>query len=122
MMPAIQVYVIAVAALLAARTAAHLRVRRRRPHGDELPAWFATTAWVSPALPRTQRRLRLAKLAAFLRGKLAIEGPASLDNAAVLNLRVGLHAKRWFDVVGHFSREDVLLGLTGRRGIRPSLT
>ena len=28
------------------------------------------------------------------------------------DLRVGLHAKRWFDAVGHYSREDVLLGLT----------
>ena len=27
------------------------------------------------------------------------------------DLRVGLHAKRWFDAVGHYSREDVLLGL-----------
>jgi nitrilase len=26
------------------------------------------------------------------------------------DLRVGLHAKRWFDSVGHYSREDVLLG------------
>jgi nitrilase len=25
------------------------------------------------------------------------------------DLRVGLHAKRWFDVAGHYSREDVLL-------------
>ena len=24
------------------------------------------------------------------------------------DLRVGLHAKRWFDAVGHYSREDVL--------------
>jgi nitrilase len=24
------------------------------------------------------------------------------------DLRIGLHAKRWFDVVGHYSREDVL--------------
>jgi hypothetical protein len=24
------------------------------------------------------------------------------------DLRDGLHAKRWFDVVGHYSREDVL--------------
>ena len=28
------------------------------------------------------------------------------------DLRVGLHAKRWFDAVGHYSREDVLLALT----------
>jgi nitrilase len=26
------------------------------------------------------------------------------------DLRAGLHAKRWFDSVGHYSREDVLLG------------
>jgi nitrilase len=30
------------------------------------------------------------------------------------DLRVGLHAKRWFDAVGHYSREDVLLPLDGR--------
>jgi nitrilase len=29
--------------------------------------------------------------------------------AAECDLRVGLHAKRWFDVVGHYSREDVLV-------------
>ena len=29
------------------------------------------------------------------------------------DLRVGLRAKRWFDAVGHYSREDVLLGLNG---------
>jgi nitrilase len=28
---------------------------------------------------------------------------------AECDLRVGLHAKRWFDSVGHYSREDVLL-------------
>jgi nitrilase len=28
------------------------------------------------------------------------------------DLRVGLHAKRWFDAVGHYSREEVLLGLS----------
>jgi predicted amidohydrolase len=26
------------------------------------------------------------------------------------DLRLGLHAKRWFDSVGHYSREDILLG------------
>jgi nitrilase len=30
--------------------------------------------------------------------------------AADCDLSVGLHAKRWFDSVGHYSREDVLLG------------
>ncbi len=29
---------------------------------------------------------------------------------AECDLRTGLHAKRWFDSVGHYSREDVLLG------------
>jgi nitrilase len=33
------------------------------------------------------------------------------------DLRRGLHAKRWFDAVGHYSREDVLLG--GGRAIAP---
>ena len=28
--------------------------------------------------------------------------------AADCDLREGLHAKRWFDAVGHYSREDVL--------------
>jgi nitrilase len=30
--------------------------------------------------------------------------------AADCDLRAGLHAKRWFDAAGHYSREDVLLG------------
>ena len=29
------------------------------------------------------------------------------------DLRAGLHAKRWFDSVGHYSREDVLIGEIG---------
>jgi predicted amidohydrolase len=36
--------------------------------------------------------------------------------AADCDLRVGLHAKRWFDSVGHYSREDVLLGEVGLAG------
>jgi hypothetical protein len=35
------------------------------------------------------------------------------------DLRVGLHAKRWFDAVGHYSREDVLLGLNRPGAPRP---
>jgi nitrilase len=31
------------------------------------------------------------------------------------DLRAGLHAKRWFDAVGHYSREDVLTPAGGRR-------
>jgi nitrilase len=34
--------------------------------------------------------------------------------AADCDLRVGLHAKRWFDVVGHYGREDVLPALVSR--------
>jgi predicted amidohydrolase len=32
---------------------------------------------------------------------------------AECDLRLGLHAKRWFDSVGHYSREDVLMGEIG---------
>jgi hypothetical protein len=31
---------------------------------------------------------------------------------AECDLLVGLHAKRWFDVVGHYSREEVLAPAT----------
>ena len=34
---------------------------------------------------------------------------------AECDLRTGLHAKRWFDSVGHYSREDVLLAEIGPR-------
>jgi nitrilase len=35
------------------------------------------------------------------------------------DLRAGLHAKRWFDAAGHYSREDVLAGLLdGGRAVR----
>ena len=37
------------------------------------------------------------------------------------DLRAGLHAKRWFDAVGHYSREDVLLAELSR-GCRPRRT
>jgi len=30
------------------------------------------------------------------------------------DLRETLHAKRWFDVVGHYAREDVLAPMLGR--------
>lgn len=32
------------------------------------------------------------------------------------DLRDGLHAKRWFDAVGHYSREEILLEHPARRG------
>jgi predicted amidohydrolase len=36
---------------------------------------------------------------------------------AECDLRAGLHAKRWFDVVGHYSREDILASaVLGREG------
>ena len=42
-----------------------------------------------------------------------IAGPLYGEEGIVVadcDLRVGLHAKRWFDAAGHYSREDVLLG------------
>jgi nitrilase len=35
------------------------------------------------------------------------------------DLRDGLHAKRWFDAVGHYSREDVLEAPAARGGPPP---
>jgi hypothetical protein len=40
-----------------------------------------------------------------------IAGPLYGEEGIVIadcDLRVGLHAKRWFDAAGHYSREDVL--------------
>ncbi|HEX2358797.1 MAG TPA: carbon-nitrogen hydrolase family protein [Solirubrobacterales bacterium] len=45
-----------------------------------------------------------------------IAGPLYDEEGIVIadcDLRDGLHAKRWFDSVGHYSREDVLLGEIG---------
>jgi nitrilase len=42
-----------------------------------------------------------------------IAGPLYGEEGMILascDLREGLHAKRWFDAVGHYSREDVLAG------------
>ena len=42
-----------------------------------------------------------------------IAGPLRGEEGIVVadcDLRAGLHAKRWFDVVGHYGREDVLGG------------
>jgi nitrilase len=46
-------------------------------------------------------------------GGKVIAGPLYDEEGMVFadcDLRAGLHAKRWFDAVGHYSREDVLLG------------
>ncbi len=46
-----------------------------------------------------------------------VAGPLYGEEGVVVadcDLRVGLHAKRWFDVVGHYGREDVLPELVGR--------
>jgi nitrilase len=46
-----------------------------------------------------------------------IAGPLYEEEGMVVadcDLRVGLHAKRWFDAVGHYSREDVLPHLVSR--------
>jgi nitrilase len=51
-----------------------------------------------------------------------IAGPLYGDEAILVadcDLRVGLHAKRWFDAVGHYGREDVL-AQSGPRMSEPS--
>ena len=48
-----------------------------------------------------------------------IAGPLYDEEGIVVadcDLRNGLHAKRWFDSVGHYSREDVLLAEIGASG------
>jgi nitrilase len=46
-----------------------------------------------------------------------LEGIVTAD----CDLRTGLHAKRWFDSVGHYSREDVLLGeIESGPGVTPA--
>jgi predicted amidohydrolase len=49
-------------------------------------------------------------------GGEVIAGPLYDQEGTVIaecDLRQGLHAKRWFDSVGHYSREDVLMGEVG---------
>jgi nitrilase len=59
-------------------------------------------------------------------GGEVVAGPLYGEEGMVVadcDLRVGLHAKRWFDVVGHYSREDVLPGLVSRpsaNGVPPT--
>jgi nitrilase len=48
-----------------------------------------------------------------------IAGPLYGEEGIVVadcDLRAGLHAKRWFDAVGHYSREDVFAPLTAKPG------
>jgi nitrilase len=50
-------------------------------------------------------------------GGEVIAGPLYGQEGVVVadcDLRVGLHAKRWFDAVGHYGREDVLPDLVSR--------
>ena len=52
-------------------------------------------------------------------GGTVIAGPLYDEEGMLVadcDLRAGLHAKRWFDAVGHYSREDVLSGLAGLWG------
>jgi nitrilase len=53
-----------------------------------------------------------------------IAGPLYDEEGMVIadcDLRVGLHAKRWFDAVGHYSREEVLLPATAVQHAAPPL-
>jgi nitrilase len=58
-------------------------------------------------------------------GGEVIAGPLYGEEGIVVadcDLRVGLHAKRWFDAVGHYGREDVLAPDAGPwRGVTPHL-
>ena len=75
-----------------------------------------------PGLGSTETNERFGSRALALRGGAAIIEPTSGDViagplydeegvvTADCDLSAGLHAKRWFDSVGHYSREDVLLG------------
>ena len=52
-----------------------------------------------------------------------IAGPLYGEEGTVVadcDLREGLHAKRWFDAVGHYSREDVLNGQAAQDAVTPS--
>ncbi len=47
-------------------------------------------------------------------GTALVAGPLYGEEGMLVHdcdLRLGLHAKRWFDAVGHYSREDVLADL-----------
>lgn len=51
-----------------------------------------------------------------------IAGPLWGEEGIVVadcDLRAGLHAKRWFDAVGHYSREDVLLPARAQKPVEP---
>ena len=56
-------------------------------------------------------------------GGNVIAGPLYDEEGIVTadcDLSAGLHAKRWFDSVGHYSREDVLLGEVPMAGTEES--
>ena len=53
-----------------------------------------------------------------------IAGPLYGEEGIVLadcDLRRGLHAKRWFDAVGHYSRAEVCVAAGRRRRRRPAI-
>ncbi len=53
----------------------------------------------------------------------AVAGPLYGEEGIVVadcDLRAGLHAKRWFDAVGHYSRADVLAGRLFDRPVDPA--
>ena len=52
-----------------------------------------------------------------------IAGPLYGEEGIVIadcDLREGLHAKRWFDAVGHYSREDVLMAEIEAPAVKPA--
>jgi nitrilase len=107
------------------------------PTADDSDSWLATVRHIAiesgayvvsvpQYIPRTafpgDFPAELPDKEVFCRGGAAIIEPTDgeviagplYDQEGIVtadcDLRAGLHAKRWFDSVGHYSREDVLLG------------
>lgn len=81
-------------------------------HGTQFPKDFPFK------LPGGKNRTLSSGGSAIIDGgsRKIIAGPL-LDKEGILladcDLRTGLRSKQWFDAVGHYSREDVLIGLLG---------
>ena len=96
--------------------------REHAPHRDRVGRVRRLGAAVHPALGLpgrlpgrscpTRRCSATAARRSSSRDGEVIAGPLYGEEGMVVadcDLRVGLHAKRWFDAVGHYGREDVLL-------------
>ena len=81
-------------------------------HGEQFPHDFPFE------LPGGRERVLSSGNSAIVDGssRKVVAGPL-VDQEGILvaecDLREGLRSKQWFDAVGHYSREDVLLGVLG---------